>query len=83
MEVDVELSGHHQYKWVGTGWIIDEDVILTTRQIARIFTDPSTGDKTFRPGLSVTMDFYAEHESALELLAAVSEIMFMSFQDVL
>lgn len=70
----VELKGHPQYNWVGTGWLIDDDVIVTNRHVAQIFADPFTGYSTFRANVAATMDFYEEHERDRELLAAVSEI---------
>ncbi|GAB4358443.1 MAG: DNA/RNA non-specific endonuclease [Oricola sp.] len=70
----VELTGHPQYNWVGTGWLIDDDVIVTNRHVARIFADPFTRYSTFRANVSATVDFYEEYERDRELLAAVREI---------
>jgi endonuclease G len=68
----VELAGHHQFKWVGTGWVLDEAVIVTNRHVAAIFV--ASGQGGIRDGLSVTVDFFEEYENTRELLAAVSEV---------
>jgi endonuclease G len=33
----VELSDHDTYEWCGTGWRVDDDLIVTNRHVANIF----------------------------------------------
>ncbi|HYP25836.1 MAG TPA: hypothetical protein VE262_03875 [Blastocatellia bacterium] len=33
----VEVTNHPGYTWVGTGWLIGEDVIVTNHHVAREF----------------------------------------------
>lgn len=34
----VEVSGHRYYDWVGTGWLVMPDIIVTNRHVAQEFT---------------------------------------------
>ncbi|MCC3155992.1 DNA/RNA non-specific endonuclease [Hymenobacter sp. 15J16-1T3B] len=33
----IELTDHDTYEWCGTGWRVDEDLIITNRHVANIF----------------------------------------------
>lgn len=33
----IELSDHDTYEWCGTGWRVDEDLIITNRHVATVF----------------------------------------------
>lgn len=33
----IELRNHPNYKWVGTGWMITEDILVTNRHVAKVF----------------------------------------------
>ncbi|WP_266214081.1 DNA/RNA non-specific endonuclease [Paraliomyxa miuraensis] len=35
----IELSGHDELQWVGTGWLVASDVLVTNRHVARQFVD--------------------------------------------
>ncbi|WP_198174206.1 DNA/RNA non-specific endonuclease [Mesorhizobium xinjiangense] len=70
----IELTGHPQFNWIGTGWVLDEDVVVTNRHVARIFADPASDFARFRPGVAADIDFFEEHENTRELVAAISEI---------
>ena len=69
----VELKGH-QLKWVGTGWLIDEQTIVTNRHVAREFTDKWDNYRTIKSGMSASLDFYEEYESVLELVVAIEGV---------
>lgn len=77
----VELDGHPQYKWVGTGWVIDDDVIVTNRHVAEVFVDPSTDNRSFERGVVPSVDFVEEHGLARELIAAIRDIVHVERPD--
>ncbi len=53
----IELLGHPEYSWCGTGFLVGETTLMTTRRIAEIFAERRDGDRwEFRPGVSGWMD---------------------------
>lgn len=40
----IDLTGHQDYEWIGTGWLVDPDVMVTNRHVADAFAggDPLT-----------------------------------------
>ncbi|HEX6728763.1 MAG TPA: trypsin-like peptidase domain-containing protein, partial [Pyrinomonadaceae bacterium] len=60
--------------YVGTGWMVDTNVVVTNRHVAELIAQNDTGTFSFRPGrfgedLRVTFD--NRHELGLEATAAV------------
>jgi hypothetical protein len=53
----IELLGHPLYDWAGTGFLVGETVLMTTRQVAEVFIERhSDGRWSFRPGVSAWLD---------------------------
>lgn len=57
--------------WVGTGWLVDSNVVLTNRHVAELVAAPSGGRFVFRPGrngtdLGVSINFKHEMDGAGE-----------------
>ncbi len=49
--------GHPLYDWAGTGFLVGETILLTTRQVAEVFIERQRdGRWEFRPGVSAWMD---------------------------
>jgi hypothetical protein len=61
----IELHGHPSYEWVGTGFLVAEDVIMTNRHVAETFCRNPVGVWQFKPGMSARID-YVEELGALE-----------------
>lgn len=61
----VEVSGHPNFQWVGTGFLAGPDAIVTNRHVAREFARQDGDAWTFEPGMSSKLDFNEEH-GALE-----------------
>jgi len=79
----VELSNHPDYTWVGTGWLVDADVIVTNRHVAREFARRGPQGCVFRPGLgggpmACTLDFYEEYERGSELTFEVERVLWIA-----
>lgn len=59
----IELVGHPDYDWAGTGFLVGETCLMTTRDIAQIFIERSVaGQWQFRPGISAWMDYQGDYQ---------------------
>jgi endonuclease G, mitochondrial len=53
----IELLGHPEFDWAGTGFLVSENVLLTSRRTAELFAE-NRGDRwQFRPGITAWMDY--------------------------
>jgi hypothetical protein len=59
----IELLGHPEYDWAGTGFLVNENTLMTTRRIAELFIENRSGPWTFRPGISAWMDYRSAHQA--------------------
>lgn len=59
----IELVGHPDADWAGTGFLVSETCLITTRSTALLFAErPENGPWQFRPGISAWMDHQAGHQ---------------------
>jgi hypothetical protein len=59
----IELVGHPDYDWAGTGFLVSETCVMTTRTVAQLFTErPDAGEWQFRPGISAWMDYQPDYQ---------------------
>jgi endonuclease G len=61
----IELKGHPNFDWVGTGWLVAPDIIATNRHVAREFARAGNAEWVFRAGvdgdpMQVSIDFLEE-----------------------
>ncbi|WP_240134629.1 trypsin-like serine peptidase [Streptomyces sp. MUM 178J] len=56
----VEVSGHVNLDWVGTGFLVGADVIMTNRHVAVEFARGDAAGWTFQQGVSAELDFAEE-----------------------
>jgi hypothetical protein len=63
----VEVTGHPDYEWIGTGWLAGPDAIITNRHVAREFSRFDGAAWTFETGMSANLDFNAEHGAIIPL----------------
>jgi hypothetical protein len=59
----IELLGHPSYDWAGTGFLVSDNVLLTTRTIAELFAENRDGGWRFRPGITTWMDYRSQYPS--------------------
>ena len=79
---------NHTYTWVGTGWMIAPDIVVTNNHVARFFAGPD-GSGTGFPfkknpdGLLIkpSIDFRQEHQRDAENEFRLSEVLYMSGSD--
>lgn len=77
----VELAGHPQFKWIGTGWVLDEQTIVTNRHVADLFVDQGAGAPRFKAGMKASLDFREEYENTAELVSAITGIVHVEPRD--
>lgn len=56
----IEVSGHPNFDWLGTGFLVAEDVVMTNRHVAMEFTMGSLGNWQFKPGMAGQIDYKEE-----------------------
>ncbi len=80
----IEVNNHPRFKWVGTGWLVAEDIIVTNRHVATEFAyKDQAGDKfVFRqyPGYSkVRADINFKGEKSLnEQLFSIVDVLYIA-----
>jgi endonuclease G, mitochondrial len=62
----IELAGNPQFDWVGTGWVVADEVIVTNRHVAEVFAR-RVGERfefrsSFLGQMEARLDFLAEHQ---------------------
>jgi hypothetical protein len=58
----IELLGHPEYDWAGTGFLVNETTLLTTRRIAELFAEQVSDRWQFRPGITTWMDYRSTYQ---------------------
>ena len=71
----IEVLGHPNLDWVGTGFVAGEQTILTNRHVAVEFAASQEAGWSFRPGMETSLDFRAESGAAEALGCAVTEVL--------
>ncbi len=59
----IELLGHPEYDWAGTGFLVNDNVLMTTRRIAEVFIENRNNAWQFRPGITTWMDYRSGRQS--------------------
>src|SRR5262249_45951901 len=67
----IEMLGHPEYDWAGTGFLVSENVLLTTRRIAETFVENKNGNWQCRPGISTWMDYRSDFHGGSQAVARV------------
>jgi endonuclease G len=76
----IELQNHPSYEWVGTGWMVDENIVVTNRHVASIFGKSSGAGFVFTQGsggksVISSIDFLEEADSTKEAVFSVEKIL--------
>ncbi len=79
----VEVSNNPDYLWVGTGWLVAEDVLVTNRHVAREFAKQGPEGFVFRSGLNggpqiPRVDFLEEYGSSQSLEFTVDSVLWIA-----
>jgi endonuclease G, mitochondrial len=76
----VEVEHHPTFNWIGTGWLVREDVIVTNRHVAKEFARRQGTQFRFRPGtlgrtMRASMDFLEEFGRADERTFQIKQVL--------
>lgn len=70
----IEVAGHPNFDWVGTGFLIGPDLVMTNRHVAVEFARQGPGGWTFVSGRSCRVDLLREIGNPTRLEFAVTGI---------
>lgn len=70
----IEVSGHPNLDWVGTGFLVNSNIVMTNRHVAREFSRQSNGRWTFENGMKARIDFKEELGSFRPLEFKIVEV---------
>jgi endonuclease G, mitochondrial len=80
----VEVQGHDA-SWLGTGWLVEPDVIVTNRHVAEEFGRSSDAGFVFRRGvfgtMSANLDFLEEFGNTADRAVGVDKILHIEDED--
>ncbi|HEX6718238.1 MAG TPA: phospholipase D-like domain-containing protein [Pyrinomonadaceae bacterium] len=79
----VEVTNNPDFTWLGTGWLVADDIIVTNRHVAQEFGRRGANGFTFRMGLNggamtSRLDFLEEDQRFNSLEYAVNSILFIA-----
>jgi hypothetical protein len=58
----IEFLGHPDYDWAGTGFLVNDNMLMTTRRLAELFAEKRDGRWQFRPGITAWMNYRSGHQ---------------------
>jgi hypothetical protein len=58
----IELLGHPEFDWAGTGFLVNETCLLTTRRILEQFAENRGTTWNFRPGITAWMNYRSQYQ---------------------
>jgi len=70
----IEVSGHPDFEWLGTGFLVSHDVVMTNEHVAREFSRQNNEKWVFTAGRGSSVDFKEEFGSTAKLMFKVVEI---------
>ena len=76
----IELKGHPSLDWVGTGWLVAPDIVITNRHVAQEFGRAGSAEFVFRAGvdgasMQAGIDFLEEFQRADDRAFAIQKIL--------
>lgn len=76
----IEVQGHPSYAWVGTGWLVGPDILVTNRHVAALFTRRDGRGFQFSIGvgarpMAASVDFLEEFGNAASSEFSLSQIL--------
>jgi endonuclease G len=79
----IELSDHDTFEWCGTGWRVDEDLIITNRHVANIFAQRQGRIFKYRLNqagkrVNARIDFREEFKGAESEEFGIAEILWIA-----
>jgi endonuclease G len=77
---------HHSMSWVGTAWLVADDIIVTNRHVALVFAQRKGNGFSFRVSpfgepYAARLDFREEHLQAASFEVEVEEVLYVTEDD--
>ena len=78
----IELENDPSYEWVGTGWLVDRNILVTNRHVAQVFGMKTGASFIFRQGMKgkeigASIDFLEEFNNNEELVVKIEKICYI------
>lgn len=70
----IEVSGHPSMDWIGTGFLVAPDVVMTNRHVAKEFCRNAGTKWSFEPGMKAKIDYVEELGSARPAEFALTDV---------
>lgn len=81
----IELSNHPDFEWVGTGWLVKPDIVVTNRHVAQTFGrkrgDTFVFKSSFLGPISANIDFLEEFDNFDSNEMVLKEILHIEDED--
>src|SRR5687767_11493144 len=81
----IQVSNHPNFTWLGTGWLVDADIVVTVRHVADVFARRTDDGYVFRTssqgGLRASIDFRQEKGNADVREVEISEVVYIEEAD--
>jgi endonuclease G len=76
----IEVQHHPTFDWIGTGWLVGDDIIVTNRHVAQEFARQQGTRFSFRPGtlgrtMTASLDFLEEFGRSDDRTFALEDIL--------
>ncbi len=56
----IEVTGHPRFDWVGTGFLVGENTVLTNKHVVKLFALPTASGWVFEENMTAHIDFAEE-----------------------
>ena len=70
----IEVTGHPSLDWIGTGFLVADDVVMTNRHVAKEFSKRAGASWSFEAGMKPRIDYAEELGSSKPLEYALSSV---------
>ena len=71
----VDLENHHTYEWVGTGFLVGPELVMTNRHVATVFSERDGGSWSFVPDVRAKIDYKEEFRRDQRNEFAIREVL--------
>jgi endonuclease G len=73
---------NHRMRWVGTGWVVAPNVVVTNRHVAKLFAEARDGGFAFVESSDgrtarASLDMYREHQEPTESVFRMREVLWI------
>ncbi|MGJ5638616.1 trypsin-like serine peptidase [Bacillus altitudinis] len=82
----VELREHPRFEWLGTGWMVAKNILVTNRHIAEIFAEKEGSKYNFKYNfngkqIQARIDFREEYQVADQIEFSIDKVLYIEEPD--